>query len=247
MKIGITGRHGFIGSALAHRLGKSNTFYPYPRKDLDILFLFGSPSSNLIFDQNIDYCFEETINNFLTTVQYCRDNGIKLVYPSSATIYNQNTSYAKCKAILELIHKSYGGDILGFRIFAGYGPGEAIKGEYASVVYQFCKDMVKGKSPVVYGDGSQTRDFVYIDDIVDNIVGNLDKTGIIDIGTGRSTSFNRLIQLINEDLGTNIIPRYQDKPVDYISETNCESPIPCKVSLEDGIHSICKSLKGYKL
>lgn len=241
MKIGITGRHGFIGSALVRKLEAGNKIYSYPRPDLDILFLFGSPSSNIIFDQNIDYCIDETLNSFISAVRYCRDHAIKLVYPSSATVCNQNTSYAKCKAILELIHWSYGGDVLGLRIFAGYGMEES-KGEYASIVYQFCKQMVRGERPVVYGKGIQTRDFVYIDDIVDNIVNNLDKTGIIEIGTGVSTSFNQVIKLINEELGTSIKPIYQKKPAAYIEETKCDSPSKCKVSLEDGIHKICQEL-----
>lgn len=241
MKIGITGRHGFIGSALASKMRGWNEIYSYPRPDLDILFLFGSPSSNIIFDQSPDYCLEETINSFLTAIQYCRDHGIKLIYPSSATVYNKNTQYSRCKMILELIHLYYGGDVLGLRIFAGYGVEET-KGDYASIVYQFCKQMIKGERPVVYGKGMQTRDFVYVDDIVDNIIKNLDKTGTIDIGTGVSTSFNDVIQLINEELGTRIKPIYQKKPLAYIEETKCDKPCRCKVSLKDGIHKICQEL-----
>ena len=236
MKVGITGRNGFIGSALAKRF---KVVYPYPRKDLDILFYFGSPSSNIIFDQNIDYSFNETINGFLNVIQYCRDHKIKLVYPSSATVYNKNTSYAHCKAILEEIHQAYDGDVLGFRIFAGYGI-EDKKGEYASIVYQFCKMMKEGKRPIIFGDGNQTRDFIYIDDIVDNIVNNLDKTGIIDLGTGVNFSFNEVVDKINRELKTKIKPIYIDKPENYIEETVCKKPCKWNVSLSEGIKKICQ-------
>lgn len=240
-KIGITGINGFIGSALAKRLKELGVkVYSYPRPDLDYLFLFGSPSSNIIFDENIDYCFEETINGFLNAIQFCRNNNIKLIYPSSATVYNKNTSYAHCKAILEEIHLAYGGNILGLRIFAGYGVGEKHKGEYASIVYQFCKQMKKGNRPIIYGDGKQTRDFIYIDDIVENILESVDKRGIIDIGTGVNHSFLEVVEIINKQLGKNITPIFATKPKEYVQETVCKNPCSYKYSLEDGIKEILK-------
>jgi len=175
----------------------------------------------------------------LSVVKFCRDNKIKLIYPSSATVYNKNTSYAHCKAILEEIQMAYGGEILGLRIFAGYGVGEEHKGEYASVVHKFIDVMKHGLPPVVYGDGNQTRDFVYIDDIVDNIVDNLDKRGIMDVGTGISTSFNDLIKLINTELGMKIKPIYKKAPYAYIENTTCNNPIVWKVSLKSGIKRMC--------
>jgi len=250
MKVGITGINGFLGSALAERFGKIAEVYPYPRPDLDYLFLFGSPSSNIVFDQNIDYCFEETINSFLNAIQFCRDHGIKLIYPSSATVYNKNTTYARCKAALEEIHLAYGGDVLGLRIFAGYGPGEGHKGEYASIVYQFCRQMKHNKRPVIFGNGKQTRDFVYIDDIAYNILLAVSekKTGIIDIGTGINTSFNLVVKTINKVLNATkvakemIEPVYVNKPKHYISETPCQNPSKCYVSLEQGIKKILKTV-----
>jgi UDP-glucose 4-epimerase len=236
MKIGILGRSGFIGSHLWDKLDMFER-YSYPRKDLDYLFLFGSPSSNIIFDQNIDYCFEETINSFLNAVQFCRNSHIKLIYPSSATVYNKNTSYAYCKAILEDIHKAYGGDILGLRIFAGYGY-EKSKGDYSSVVYQFCEAIKNDKRPIIYGDGTQTRDFVFVDDVVDNIIANRNKIGIMDIGTGVNTSFNHLVKLINKALGKNINPFYVDKPLKYVENTICKNPLKKFTPIEEGIKKV---------
>ena len=241
MKIGITGSKGFIGSNLAKRCAEFAQVYPYPRKDLDYLFLFGSPSSNIIFDQNIDWCMEETISSFLTAIQFCRDNKIKLIYPSSSTVYNKNTSYARCKAILEEIHMAYGGDVLGLRIFAGYG-NEWMKGEYTSVVYQFCKAMKAGKRPVIYGNGEQTRDFIHVNDIVKNILLNKDKNGIVDIGTGINYSFNYICMRINELLKINIKPIYVKKPKQYIDKTICNNPCDYKITLDTGIIMILKNL-----
>lgn len=240
MKLGITGIEGLIGSALAKK-SRLHEIYSYPRPDLDYLFLFGSPSSNIIFDQNLDYCMEETINSFINAIQYCRDNKIKLIYPSSATIYNKNTSYARCKAILEEIQMIYAGDVLACRIFAGYG-FEEHKGEYASVIYQWCKQMKAGEQPIIYGDGTQTRDFIYVDDIADNIIANKDEVGFIDIGTGINNSFNDVVKTINKVLGTKIEPIYVNKPKQYVEETPCRYPCKCKVSLEEGIRKILNQL-----
>jgi len=239
MKIAITGSKGFIGSALASRLGEFTT---YPTKDSKYLYLFGSPSSDVIYKENIDFCFEQTINGFLNAIQFCRDNHIKLIYPSSATVYTKNTLYGRCKSILEEIHMAYNIDCLGLRIFAGYGVGEDKKNECASIVYQFCKRMKIGISPVLYGDGTQTRDFIYIDDIVDTIMANKDLNGILDVGTGVNTSFNEIIKIINRQLKTNIKPLYVDKPDNYIQDTPCKNPIKSTVDIEEGIWKILKSL-----
>lgn len=246
MKIGVLGRNGFIGSELTKKLSKFFTVYPYPRKDLKIMYLFNSPSSNLLFDENIDYCFKETIDGFLEAVKFCRDYNIKLIYPSSATVYKKNTSYAICKHILEQIHSSYGGNIIGLRIFAGYGVGEEHKGDYASIIYKFCKDIINGKRPVIYGDGEQTRDFIYIDDIVDNIIASsfCFSSGIYDIGTGVDTSFNQIIGMINKELKTNISPVYKPLPEYYVNETICKFASPYKISVKEGIKKICKHLKS---
>lgn len=243
MKVCLTGQNGFIGSALKARLIKEGyEVISTPSKDCKYWFWFGSPSSNILFDQNIDYCMNETIGGFLTAVQYCRDYFIKLIYPSSATVYNNNSSYAKTKKILELIHESYNLNALGLRIFAGYGPGEEHKGQYASVIYQWARDMSNGIAPIIYGDGSQTRDFIYIDDIVDTIMQNLSVSGIVDVGTGVNTSFNQIITHINMNLDQQIKPIYQEKPTIYVEETICNNPILNSTTVSDGIIKILKSL-----
>lgn len=241
MKASITGIHGFIGSALNKRLLEMGwKTYSYIRPDVDYVFLFGSPSSNILFDRNLDKCMSDTINSFLDAVRFCRDHRIKLVYPSSATVHNKNTNYARCKSILEEIHLAYDSLALGLRIYAGYGVGEGHKGDYASIVYQFCKEMKQGKSPVIFGNGSQSRDFIYIDDIIDRIIFYVQHGiyGIQEVGTGVDTSFNRIVDLINLELKKNIKPIYVDKPIQYVEETTCPEHRGFKVNIQEGIRRI---------
>lgn len=229
--VALMGEYGFIGSALKKKNLPSGIYF------------FDSPSSNILFDKNLTWCMGETINGFIEVLDYCQRTDTYLVYPSSATVYKKNTSYARCKAILEELHAAYDIPALGLRIAAGYGPGEAHKGEYASVIYQWCKQMKNGQAPVIFGDGTQTRDFIYETDIANNIekLANKKTTGIVDIGTGINTSFNEVVDTINKVLGTDIKPIYIEKPKTYVENTHCKA-VPCRVSLEQGIRSILEVL-----
>lgn len=246
MKATITGIHGFIGASLNKRLLKMGwETYSMMRPDVDYVFLFGSPSSDHWFQSALSYNLRETIENFFNAVDFCQKYNIKLIYPSSGTIYEGNTAYARCKLILEIIADLYGKtykNLLGLRIFAGYGVGEEHKGEYASIVYKFCKAMKKGERPVIWGDGTQTRNFMYIDDITKMIICNLERTGYFDIGTSVSYSFNEIVKMINSQLGTDIEPVYIPRPDVYVLETICPNPCAHTVSIEAGIDYILKSL-----
>jgi len=242
MKASITGSSGFLGSALNKRLLEMGwETYPLLRPDVDLLFLFGSASSDHWYKHALSYNLRETIDNFISAADYCKEHNIKLIYPSSGTIYEGKTAYSKCKQILELLASLYPKN-LGFRIFATYGVGEEHKGEYASVVYQFAKLMKNGETPVIWGDGKQTRDFIYIDDVIDNIIKNLDKEGTVEIGSGFNHSINEVVEIVNKLLGTKIKPKYIEKPSNYIDNTICGNPSRCNITLEEGIEKILKSL-----
>ncbi len=241
----ITGIQGFLGKTLSKKLNENDwNVFDHIRPDVDIVFLFGAPSSTELFKQNIDKCLEDTINTFLNAIQFCRDHKIRLVYPSSATVYNKNTPYARCKAILEEIQLTYNDvNTLGIRIAAGYGPNESHKSTYASIVYQFCQQMKKGKRPEIWGDGTQTRDFIYQDDVIDGVITFTEKATekIVDLGTGVNSSFNEVVTTINRVLGKNIQPIYLPKPKSYVDETPINTDqmerygIKPQVALEEGI------------
>jgi len=239
----ITGIDGLIGSNLNKRLLSMGwETFPTMRPDVDYVFLFGSPSSNNWYNYALSYSVRETVENMLNALDFCQTNKIKLIYPSSATIYEGTTPYAKTKKTLELLASIYPVKSLGLRIFAGYGVGEEHKKEYASTVYSFTKDMMGGKTPVIWGDGKQTRDWIYIDDIVDNIIKFKDEVGTVEIGTGVNTSMNDLVRIINEELETKFKPTHIPKPTNYIDKTICKNPCKYKVSLREGIQKIIDSI-----
>lgn len=228
------GRNGLIGKELMKRFPDAIN---YLRKDVDTVYLFNSPSSQVLFNYAKTYCYEETVNSFLSTLEFCREYNIKLVYPSSGNVYTLQNEYAVCKKNLEVLQEKHPyKNVLGLRIFAGYGHEEH-KGEYASVVWQFLQMMKLGKRPIIFGNGEQVRDFIFLEDIVDNIL-KQEGIGVVDIGTGIATSFNDLVRIINEELKTEIEPIYVDKPKSYVEEAVCKNPCDVKFSLREGIKEL---------
>lgn len=238
----ITGHTGFIGKALMEKLDCVPVdVHNLPRAHADYFYHFGSPSSNILFNED-QSCIKDTIEDFIKVVEYCKKRHIKLVFPSSATVYANNNNYARTKSALEDIVEAYGVPYVAFRIFAGYGPGEGHKKHYASVIYQWCRDMKQGIAPIIYGDGEQSRDFVYIDDIVSFIISHKDNEGVFDIGTGRSVTFNAVVAIINDTLGTHIKPTHIPRPEQYIEETVCHNPLPTHITVRQGIAKIIESM-----
>lgn len=235
--VAVMGERGFIGSTLAKRDLRPG------------VYMFDAPSSIVNFRENTDICMKETLNDFIDVISFCKRTGTSLVFPSSSAIYSKATAYGRCKAAIEEIYHAYNYPALGLRIAAGYGPNEAHKRDYASVIYQWCKQMLKGERPVIFGDGTQTRDFIYQEDLVDNIIRLQEEgaTGFHDVGTGINTSFNDVVKLINEvlveEFGNEhlIEPIYVPRPPEYMQETIVKA-VPCKVTLKEGIRNIIKTL-----
>jgi UDP-glucose 4-epimerase len=148
-----------------------------------------------------------------------RDAGVRrVVFTSSATVYgpqpdqpvsetswpNPTIPYAVSKLAAELylfaLGELNGIDTIALRIFNAYGPGQRIPPAHAPVVPAFTKNVLTGASIVVHGDGRQTRDFVYVDDVVDALVAAASAPAvhgaIINIGSGAETSINDLISTL---------------------------------------------------
>lgn len=200
------------------------------------IFYFTGVSSNSKLATNFEDKIAEQMIDWVSLLGAVSLSKSYLIYASSATAEDKVTPYAKLKAIMEALVDLYDIKALGVRLPAVYGPGEAHKGTGASVIYQWCEQMSRGESPVIFGDGTQTRDFMYVDDAIDQVLNMAkeEKTGIISIGTGIKTSFNEIVEAINKELGTDIKPIYKEAPEAYIEEINCDQ-VSCETSLAEGI------------
>ena len=133
-----------------------------------------------------------------------------------STAPNPESPYASSKLYTEQLGKQFvsefGIDIISLRFFNVYGPRQNPEGEYAAVVPKFIELMNRGKQPVIFGDGKQTRDFIFIEDVVRANVAAAenDGSGVFNVGRGESESLMNLIERLNNVLGTEHKPVYDD-------------------------------------
>lgn len=105
--------------------------------------------------------------------------------------------------------------VVGLRYFNVFGPGEARKGKMASMVWHLTNQILDGGRPRLFHSGEHERDQVYVEDVVAcTIAGSTAGVtpGIYNCGSGRTTSFNQIVEAINEALGTSAEPEYFDMP-----------------------------------
>ncbi|MFB6153210.1 MAG: NAD-dependent epimerase/dehydratase family protein [Halodesulfurarchaeum sp.] len=136
-----------------------------------------------------------------------------------------------------------------FSVYQGYGGAESHKGEFANTVSQWAAMLADGKPPVLWGDGEQTRDFTHVSDVVRAIEAVADErlSGVYNVGTGHSTSFNEMIAMLNETLGTDVEPTYEPVPLANYNYEQRADPSKLQaatgwepaVSFEEGIRRVC--------
>ncbi len=197
-----------------------------------------------------------------------------LVYASSAATYGRGASpmredqkpeplnaYAVSKKMMDDITKEelkQGAlSIIGLRYFNVYGPRETFKGKSSSMMYQLYLTMKAGSRPRIFKYGEQERDFIYVKDVVSANLRAMEKTlsgasGIFNVGTGRSESFNKMVQELNRNLGTDYAPEYFDNPYSFYQNVTRADMNFSKLMLgfeaeygiEKGIADYVKFLKG---
>ena len=235
------------------------------------IYHLGIPSSSPMYKAN-PFLVGEAINGFISVLELARKTGARLVYASSSSLYSgllpphredmtiAVTDYytearLAMERLAELYHRLYGVRSAGMRFFSVYGPREESKKQYANMVSQFLWQMRRGEVPVIYGDGSQTRDFVHVYDVVRalRLAMGSDCQGVLNVGTGRTCSFNEVIGMINAELGTDIKQKYIENPIkNYVQDTladtgKCREVLgfEARVSLEEGIRGLATVHKKF--
>lgn len=136
---------------------------------------------------------------------------VETMPPSLESPYALSKYYAEQLAVQ--YSELYDIDTVALRYFNVFGPRQDPGGEYAAVIPKFIELMQSNERPVIFGDGQQSRDFVYIDDIVEaNILAaENDISGkVLNIASGRQVTINELVNELNEILGTDFEPVYDD-------------------------------------
>lgn len=159
------------------------------------------------------------VGGTVSLLEACRDVGVdRVILASSATVYGDQAEqpvheelathpavpYAVSKVAAEqylfTIGRLSSFETVALRIFNAYGPGQQLPPVHAPVIPQFIQQILGGGSVIVFGDGSQSRDFVYIDDVVEALIRaatapHIDQQ-IINVGSGIETSVRDLIEQI---------------------------------------------------
>ena len=167
----------------------------------------------------------------------------KFIFASSSSVYGASKAilkteslpllpispYASSKAAAEMyllsFYKAFRLESIGLRYFNVFGPRQNPTSQYAAVIASFCYRMIRGMNPIIYGDGTQSRDFTYIDNVVNanilamgsKLVGNS-----VNIGCSNNISLNEIVLYINEILGTNLEATYAPKRQGDVQSTHAD-------------------------
>ncbi|WP_101297357.1 NAD-dependent epimerase/dehydratase family protein [Halegenticoccus soli] len=239
--------------------------------EVDVLFHLAALSSYKMHEENPRLGARVNVEGFVNAVDQVRQDGCDtVVYASTSSIYGSRTEpspedmeveartgYEASKLAreryAEYFHHHYGMRLAGMRFFSvyqGYAGNEEHKGEYANTVAQFTDEIANGERPELFGDGTQTRDFTHVDDVVRGLELAADHRldGVYNLGTGESYDFNTMVDMINEELGTDVEPVYVENPFDVYVHDTMADPTKMKeatgwepeISFEEGVRRVCE-------
>lgn len=219
--------------------------------------------------------FETNIRGTYNVLEACRDNKIKrLVYSSSASVYgdaveipmteehpfNNRTFYGATKiageAMARAFYSRYGVNYIGLRYMNVYGSRQDYKGTYIAVIMRILDNLDAGKSPVVYGDGSQSYDFIYVEDAARaNVLGL--KADTVDrfynVGMGIKTSIKELTEITLKIYGSGLPIEYKPEGTTFVTnrigsteKAEKELGFKAKVNLEEGLRKLIEWRNEHK-
>jgi len=166
------------------------------------------------------------VGGTVSLMEAMRDVGVRrVVFISSGAVYgdqanqplqesatpNPRSPYAVSKLAAEYYLRTIG-DLWGIesvclRVFNAYGPGQHLPASHPPVIPNFLRQAMRIGTLVMHGDGAQTRDYVYVDDVISAMLAAATAPGInhfvINVGSGKETSIRELVRLVMEVTGTN--------------------------------------------
>lgn len=204
-------------------------------KDIDIVFHLSALTRP---QWSIKYPYETSESNVMGTIkllEHCKNNNIKrIVFVSSSDLYgnvdiyptpehikpNPMNTYALsklvCEQYLDLFNKLYGLEYNTIRPFNAYGSRMPLSGIYTSAVATFINAIKNNERFKTYGTGDQRRDFIYIDDIIDQLILVSESDAVnqaFNCGSGVSYSINEVREIIEEIIGKKM--PYEILPAQY--------------------------------
>lgn len=200
---------------------------------VDAIFHFAAMVSVPLSIEKPEECYRVNVDAFRDLLMMVRERAIPVFYASSAAVYGDRNDgtrnedeaprplspYGASKAMDEMLAAaawhSWKTPTVGFRFFNIYGPRQNPEGAYASVIPKFCSAMACGASPVIYGDGEQTRDFIHVKDVAAVVVKMSEiakEQGgkVFNVATGKNLSVNSLLDIVAQKMC--VQPNVQREP-----------------------------------
>ena len=239
-------------------------------KDVDLVFHLAALADIVPSIQHPLPYHHSNVNGTITVLENCRHAGVKkIVYAASSSCYGIPDSYptseeapidprypyAVTKNLGEQYcmywNQIYGLDVVSMRFFNVYGPRSRTSGTYGAVFGVFLAQKIHNKPYTVVGDGTQTRDFTYVTDVVDACYtaarSSKSKGEIFNVGSGSTYSINRLVELLGGDIVH--IPKRPGEPDCTFADTRkINSVLNWKpsVTFEEGVQEMLNQIDYWK-
>jgi nucleoside-diphosphate-sugar epimerase len=205
------------------------------------------------------------VTGTLNVLLAARDTEVgRVVYASSSSVYGANPELPKREEMTALpispyavakhagesycraFNQVFGLETVAVRYFNVFGPDQDPLSQYAAVIPNFITALLAGTSPVIYGDGEQSRDFTYVDNVVEGTFRALTKAGnggkVFNVAMGGSVTLNELFRMLRGMVGADVEPVYeQGRPGDVphsqasIDRARAELGYEPIISTEDGL------------
>jgi UDP-glucose 4-epimerase len=197
----------------------------------------------------------------------------RLVYAASSSAYGDRTQFPRVETILPdplspyaagklaceylcgVFWKCYGLETVSLRYFNVFGPRQDPKSQYAAAIPLFVSAILAGRAPVVFGDGEQSRDFTYVENVVHaNLLAAQAPEApgkVFNCGCGDRVTVNQVIAAINRVLGTKVAPEHKPRRAGDVMHSHADISLARKhlgyepvVGFEEGLRRTVESLRG---
>jgi nucleoside-diphosphate-sugar epimerase len=185
------------------------------------------------------------VDGTLNVLVASRDAGIKrFVFAGSSSAYGDTPTlpkredmpssplspYALQKVVgeqyLQMFRRLYGLETVSIRYFNVFGPRQDPSSPYSGVISVFASALIENRSPKIYGDGEQTRDFTYVANVVDGVLRACEAPGasgeVINVATGGRISLNELFRTMRELVGASVDPTYEESRAGDVRDSQAD-------------------------
>lgn len=217
----------FLKGDISKKVTVEKVFNEY---NFDIVFHLAGNASIVNAENNLEADLRNNILSSMNIVNACISYKVKrLLHASTMVVYGKDnfkkdenaccvptstygiTKYAGERYVLNAGARTdldFDFNVTVFRMFNVYGPRQDLNNPYQGVIAIFLGNILNNKKIIIHGDGNQTRDFIYIDDVIDAWISSIDLpesyNQVFNLGSGKDYSLNRILEILKDIVKTKI-------------------------------------------